>query len=114
VFAANNVELVPIAPRPAIEALLGVYNRETDPLPVAVRFTLPFGIVAVAEIARSRLLIESSPQFVEVTPSFSAAGLQGGDQLSVRAGRPRLIVLPGSSSLPGAAYQLHMPCSMRT
>jgi hypothetical protein len=107
VFAANNVELVPIAPRPAIDALLGVYNRETDPLPVAVRFTLPFGIVAVAEIARTRSLLEISPQFVEVTPGFSAAGLKGGDQLSVRAGGSRLIGLPGSSSLPGAAYQLH-------
>lgn len=106
-FAANSVDLVPIAPRPAIDALLGFYNRETDPRPVAVRFTLPFGIVAVAEIERTKLLLIPSPAFRQVAPDFSAVGLEGGDQLSIRAARPLILGQQGSSSLPGSAYQLH-------
>ncbi|HZU91017.1 MAG TPA: hypothetical protein VE993_17330 [Stellaceae bacterium] len=108
VFAANNVDLVPVAPRPAIDALLGVYNRDADPLAVVIRFTLPFGIIAVAEIEKSRLLFEASPSFRQVTPGFSAIGLRGGDQLSIEAGR-RILLAPLSESptLAGAAYQLH-------
>ncbi|HEX6440827.1 MAG TPA: hypothetical protein VF007_01480, partial [Stellaceae bacterium] len=54
-LAANSVTLVPIAPRPAIDALLAAYHA-TPPSAVAARFTLPFGIAAVAELRRSRVV----------------------------------------------------------
>ena len=106
-IASNSVMLVPIAPRPAIDALIGAYNA-TPSSPVAARFTLPFGITAVAELVHSDVRLAGSPTLVEVQPSFTSAGLKGGDQISIRAARPRLLPLPtGSPSLPGAAVQLH-------
>jgi len=110
VLAADSVELVPIAPRPAIDALLAAYNTATPPRRVAARFTLPFGIVAVAEIVRSTQPLFPSPFFGEVAPAFTPAGLAGGDQLSIRAAEPFVVRLGGSGespSLPGIAVQLH-------
>jgi hypothetical protein len=105
-LAAYSVALVPIAPRPAIDALLAEYN--TAESPVVARFTLPFGIAAIAELQRSKLLGISSPVLVEVQPSFSASDLKGGDQLSIRAAE-QLLLQPGgpSASLAGLAIQLH-------
>jgi hypothetical protein len=103
-LAAASVTLVPIAPRPAIDALLAAYEASS---PVAARFTLPFGIVAIAELQRSKLPIIPSPTLVEVQPNFSAAGLRGGDQISIQAARPPLPFGGFSPSLPGAAFQLH-------
>lgn len=109
-LAADTVALVPVAPRPAIDALLAAYHSGSPPHQVAVRFTLPFGIVAVAEIARSPLPFVPSPFFGQVAPSFTAAGLAGGDQLSIRSAAPFAVPLGGvgeSPSLPGTAVQLH-------
>ena len=110
VMATDTVQLVPVAPRPAIDALLAAYNSAEPPHPVRVRFTLPFGIVAVAEITRSTLPLIPSPFFGEVAPTFTAAGLAGGDQLSIRAAEPFFAPIghgAGSPSLPGTAVQLH-------
>jgi hypothetical protein len=103
-FAADGVTLVPIAPRPAIDALLVAYQKSN---PVAVRFTLPFGIAAIAELRRSKLHGIPSPTLSEVQPSFSTDGLKGGDQISIRAARPLLPLGGFSPSLAGAAFQLH-------
>ena len=104
-LGSNSVTLVPVAPRPAIDALLAAYNTADNT--VAARFTLPFGITAVAQLQHSRLLEIRSPSLGEVQPSFSATGLKGGDQLSIRAARPLFVLTPGSPSLPGSAIQLH-------
>jgi hypothetical protein len=104
-LAVNSVTLVPIAPRPAIDALLVAYHA-TPPSAVAARFTLPFGIVAVAELHRSRIITLPSPSISQVQPRFSASNLKGGDQISIRAGQA-LVVQAGPPSLPGAAWQLH-------
>jgi hypothetical protein len=103
-LAAASVALVPIAPRPAIDALLSAYEAES---PVAARFTLPFGIVAISELQRSKLPIIASPTLAEAQPNFSAAGLKGGDQISIQAARSLLPSGGFSPSLPGAAFQLH-------
>jgi hypothetical protein len=110
VIATDTVDLVPVAPRPAIDALLTGYNTADAPPRVAVRFTLPFGIVALAELARSDDVFFPGPSLEEVTPVFTNAGLIGGDQLSIRAAEPLVIPLGGdraSPSLPGWAVQLH-------
>jgi hypothetical protein len=109
VFATDAVELVPAAPRPAIDAMLAGYRAPLNPNRVAIRFNLPFGIAAVAELDRSHFIIFPSPSLGEVAPHFAASGMSGGDQLSVQAARP-LLLGPGSSespSLAGMAVQLH-------
>jgi hypothetical protein len=78
-LAAHSVTLVPIAPRPAIDALLSAYNMGSSP--VVARFTLPLGIAAVAELRHSKLRAIPSPTLSEVRPSFSGADLKGGDQI---------------------------------
>jgi len=103
-LAASSVTLVPIAPRPAIDALLAAYHG-TPPSAVSMRFTLPFGIVANARFERARVITASSVIMSEVTPQFTQQNLTGGDQLSVRA-QHGLIVTSESPSLPGTAEQL--------
>ena len=107
-LAAPAVTLVPIAPRPAIDALLADYQAALGSA-VTVRFTLPFGIAALAVLERSSLPGIPSPSIAEVQPEFSAANLKGGDQISIRAATQLLEILGDaeSPSLPGAAVQLH-------
>ena len=105
-LGANSITLVPVAPRPAIDALLAAYN--TAHAEVAARFTLPFGIAAVATLQHSQFPIIPSPGFSEVQPSFSSNNLKGGDQISLRAARPLFLPSSGASpSLAGSAVQLH-------
>jgi hypothetical protein len=105
-LGANTVTLVPVAPRQAIDALLNAYN--TGVIEVAAQFTLPFGIAAVAQLQRSTDKLIRSPTIAEVQPSFTAAGLAGGDQISINAPEPLLLEKDaGSPSLPGASLQLH-------
>ena len=105
-LGANSVTLVPVSPRAAIDALLTAYN--TGGAEVGARFTLPFGIQAVAQLQRSNQPLIRSPSIGEVQPKFSTAGLVGGDQISLQAAQPLLLQNnAGSPSLPGAAVQLH-------
>ena len=105
-LGANSITLVPVAPRPAIDALLAAYN--TAHAEVAARFTLPFGIAAVATLQHSQFPIIPSPGLSEVQPSFSSSNLKGGDQISLRAARPLFLPSSGASpSLAGSAVQLH-------
>ena len=105
-LGANSVTLAPVAPRPAIDALLAAYN--TSGAEVGARFTLPFGIQAVAQLQRSSQPLIRSPSIGEVRPKFSTAGLVGCDQISLQAAQPLLLENnAGSPSLPGAAVQLH-------
>ena len=108
-FVADSVELVPIAPRPAIDAIVDRFNQPVQAAAVSVRFTLPFGIVAHAELVRSKRPELLSPALLEVTPVFSASKLTGGDQLSLRAPGSWLDGNAGeeSPSFTGFTSQLH-------
>ncbi|WP_207483543.1 hypothetical protein [Arenibaculum pallidiluteum] len=106
-FATPTPDLVPVAPLPLVDALLAEYERPGGP-GLAARFTLPFGMVAVAELRRPVLDLNQPlrlpPQFESVRPGFPASELAGGLQLSLRAGRAG--PLDGSATgLPGAAVQ---------
>jgi hypothetical protein len=108
-FALPTANLVPVAPLPVIDTFLTEYNRQFD-LPLAVRFTLPFGIVAVAELRRRtfdpNFPLFDSPHFVNVCPNFQTSGISGALQLSLRAPIRLLITSGGpSASLPGVAVQ---------
>nr|WP_294521788.1 hypothetical protein [uncultured Rhodopila sp.] len=105
-LGAKTVTLVPVAPRQAIDALLAAYN--TGAAEVGARFTLPFGIAAVAQLQASADKLIPAPRIAEVQPKFTAAGLAGGDQISISAARPLLLSkYTRSPALPGAAFQLH-------
>lgn len=96
-----SVELVPINPLAAYKTILDNFAR-TNPRPSRARFTLPFGMLAEAQ------LIASSPvgrgaRVGEVRPS--TADLQGAHQLRLEADDPGLP--PGETpALPGFTAQL--------
>jgi hypothetical protein len=104
-LATDMVTLVPVAPLPALQAFVKAYNLGQPAPEVAVRFTLPFGMMAVALLRRSDLA-RIGPSFFGVAPDFKTEGVTGGEQLSIRAG-PNPVLGSESPTLPGAAVQLH-------
>ncbi len=108
VMGSTTVNLVPIAPIPAINEILQSYQAGN---PAAVLFTLPFGMKAVATLPKPGkigLLPVPRPGFAMNQPSFTAQNLTGGRQVSLTAARPlfELIGNGRSPSLPGATVQL--------
>lgn len=105
-FAMPAANLVPVAPLPVLDTFLTEYNRQFDLL-LAARFTLPFGMVAVAELRRAFFdPLSSSPHFQSVRPGFPASGLSGGPQLTLVAPVPMLgWVGDHSPGLPGTTVQ---------
>ena len=105
-FAMPAANLVPVAPLPVLDTFLTEYNRRLD-LPLAARFTLPFGMVAVAELRRPffRPALRVGA-FWERAPRFPASGLSGGLQLSLVAPLPTFHSAGAPSPrLPGATVQ---------
>lgn len=103
VFGVNTITLVPVAPRQAIDALLP--SISAGPKRIAVHFTLPFGITAVADVEAQGTDSLFVPSVRQVQPMFTALGLAGGDQISIRAAAA--VMGAASPSLQGAAFQLH-------
>lgn len=107
-FAMPSATLVPVAPIPVIDTLLAEYDRGTD-LPLAARFTLPFGMVAVAELRRRQfhptLPILVPPRFESVRPDFPASGLIGGQQLALYEQNVFKVLAGPPLGLPGATVQ---------
>lgn len=105
-FTAIEATLVPLAPLSVINTMLVKYNEERAN--VVARFTLPFGMIAAADIRREQFpgIWRPSPGFDAVRPHFSDRELHGAQQLSLTAPR-RLVLLPGlpEPGLPGWAVQ---------
>ena len=105
-FAAVEATLVPLVPLSVIDTMLVEYNQESSN--IVARFTLPFGMVAEADIGREPFPSpgRTSPGFVAVRPQFPDRELHGAQQLSLTAAR-RLFAQPGAPSpgLPGWAVQ---------
>lgn len=100
-FAIPSAKLVPVAPLPVVKALLDEYGRDRAAALVA-RFTLPFGMVAVAEmrvIDDPQLFTLGSPHFSRIQPGFPDEGLTGGTQLTLEA--PAHLIQPLNDSPPG-------------
>ncbi|WP_336215989.1 hypothetical protein [Nonomuraea sp. LPB2021202275-12-8] len=93
--AADSVHLSQIAPEPLLESLVSLARRDTAV--AAIRFTLPFGIKAVASIPVSDAGQSPSerPELAIIAPPFGP--YTGGLQLSVRAAT--------RDGLPGVAVQ---------
>lgn len=107
-FAMPAATLVPVAPIPVIDTLLEEYDRETD-VTLTARFTLPFGMVAVAELRRRQLHptlpILVPPRFESVRPDFAASGLIGGQQLALHEQNVFKVMAGPHLGLPGATAQ---------
>lgn len=110
-FALNSARLVPIAPLPAIDLMLDQYRNAA---PLSVRFTLPFGMVAVANMTRvlgADPGVVFPPGFSNVRPLFPDWNVQGGVQLRLEsqgeaaggAGGPVALMI--ARSLPGSTVQ---------
>ena len=89
--ADDTFHLVAIAPNPILQEMVAIGARETAS--AAIRFTLPFGIKAVAAIAGEDPL--ARPAVTLNQPLFGP--LTGGLQISVRAATPK--------GMPGVAIQ---------
>lgn len=109
-FSTNSVELVPLSPREALDSLVSRYNSDNTSV-VGAQLTLPFGIQASANLVHPRNSFVESPTLTTVQPKFQSASLAGGDQLSLRGSRGRIIIgphpRPVSRSFSGSATQLH-------
>jgi len=107
-FATPAATLVPVAPLPVVDRLLDEYNL--NQIALTARFTLPFGMVAVAQMRRRDDRFDlgvASPRFGTVRPEFASRDLSGGLQLALQAGPQQLIAQLGAPSpgLPGATVQ---------
>jgi hypothetical protein len=97
-----TVNLVPIAPEAVLERIVDNFAGDA-PLPVPARFTLPFGMLALAQLRQST---PDSPRGATLVPNRPVAGeLTGGHQLRVDAVDPSLPP-DESASLPGYTAQL--------
>jgi len=100
----NNVTLVPVAPAPLLdEVLLSYAHGKTG----AARFTLPFGMTALATLQAQQTghYPLPHPGLKPVRPNFAANDMLGGRQLALTAPSNVFNTL-ASPTLPGAAVQL--------
>lgn len=103
-LGVNSVELVPIAPVPALEHLIERYGDPADPRPVAAMLTLPFGMRAVATLRQAGDPAEG-PTLHLVHPEFVTDDARGGLQLRLSAGPPPVDPTEASPSFEGATIQ---------
>jgi hypothetical protein len=109
-FSSNTATLVPFSPRDAIDGLVDNFKTSRTNV-VKANFTLPFGIIASAQLIHSAIQNFPSPGLLQVQPSFASATMKGGDQVSLRGVTNRPFVLHQSPdikspSIPGTAVQL--------
>jgi hypothetical protein len=90
VINVNSVALVPVTPRAAIDSMLNTYHS-TQVSSVSIRFGLPFAIVAFAQLSKPAFPVTPVPGINQVQPNFQDSNMSGGDQISFRAARSRLI-----------------------
>ena len=102
-LGSNSVRLVPVTPDAVLDNLVGEFNDPAQPRSVGSRFTLPFGIVAAAQLAPRRRFAERWAGLELVRPKTPR--LTGGYQISVTAHAQTVGPTTESPSLPGAAWQ---------
>jgi hypothetical protein len=103
----ETVSLVHAAPAPALDALVAAAATAGPASPVLARFTLPFGMVAVASMTRSDDPGPMGAEVAYVRPEFASLDGQGGRQVMLKALHPQEQAAAGASpGLAGAAVQL--------
>ena len=99
----QTANLVRLAPAPALDALVGNFTTSTAPAPAIAQLTLPFGIVASANLSKPSGPGSAGAAVDYIRPSFSAQSVKGGYQISLRAVDPQF---PDSPAFQGTTTQL--------
>jgi hypothetical protein len=101
-IAVQSVQLVRVAPAPALDFLVGNFTTSGTPATALAKLTLPFGIDAVATLAKPSDSAARGATVDYNRPQFTAEAVTGGYQISVRAVDP---AAPDSPSLQGWTLQ---------
>src|SRR5439155_13585188 len=84
VLGVQSVQLVRIAPAPALDFLVDNFTQAAAPQPAIARFTLPFGMQALANL--NKPATSSRGATVNYNrPQFATESVNGGYQISLRA-----------------------------
>jgi hypothetical protein len=103
-FGCQSVKLVPIRPDAVLHNLVAEFHARLHPLGAGARFTLPFGIVAAAELTPNRPFASQWTGLEVIRPKTPE--LTGGYQISVTAHTQFVGPTVESPSLSGAVWQL--------
>ena len=105
-LASRSVRLVPVAPVPALNQLVGDFNAAKNPAGAVASLTFPFGMRAVAYLNPVAGLPASGARVDLHQPQFSTVSVTGGYQVRAAAFNTIAELLGGSVSFPGAMVQL--------
>ena len=105
-LATPTATLVPLAPIPVVETLVRDYRDDANGR-LAARFTLPFGMVAVAAFNKLEPMPNalSPPHINTVQPNFTGSRMNGGLQLALESPAHLAGNLSTPPGLPGATVQ---------
>jgi hypothetical protein len=102
-ISVQTANLVQLAPAPALDALVGNFTTSTAPAAAIAQLTLPFGIVASANLNKPSGPGSAGATVDYIRPSFSAQSVMGGYQISLRAVDP---LFPDYPAFQGSTTQL--------
>ncbi|HEY8037838.1 MAG TPA: hypothetical protein VIF37_19850 [Methylobacter sp.] len=101
-IAVQSVELVRVAPAPALDFLVDNFTVSATPQPALARLTLPFGIEAFSTLSKPGAVAARGATVDYNRPQFTSEAVKGGYQISVRAVDP---AAPDSPGLQGWTIQ---------
>jgi len=102
-IGVESVQLVRVAPAPALDFLVENFTTAPASQPAIAHFTLPFGIEAFATLRKPVATGSHGATVNYNRPQFATESVKGGYQISIRAIDP---AVPDSPSLDGWALQL--------
>jgi len=103
VMAVQSVQLVPVAPAPALDNLVANFTTSTTPQITRARWTLPFGILAFPTLQKPGGNTPRGAAVAYNRPDFPSESVHGGYQVSISAIDP---TVAGSPSFEGFTTQL--------
>jgi len=102
-MTVQSVQLVPVAPAPALDNLVANFTTSTTPQLTAGRWTLPFGILAFPTLRKPAPANPRGAALDYNRPKFPTESVQGGYQISITAIDPSVA---GTASIEGQTLQL--------
>jgi hypothetical protein len=105
------VTMVPVTPLDVLDSIQDNYNHRNKDF--RARFNLPFGMVAYAHVAKSRLLFQPSTVLRYNMPTFSTAGIASTPQISIIP-QPRRLAIGDPQASPAIAGNAIMLKFMET
>jgi hypothetical protein len=102
-IGVQSVNLVRVAPAPALDNLVGNFTTSPAPSTATARLTLPFGMEAFATLNKSAGPAFKGANVAYNRPKFTAESVIGGYQISLNAVDP---AFPDSPAFQGYTIQL--------